>query len=150
MENGEGFNPNSTVSGNKDNLNLKNIPKIRIIENISKSTGYTAEIIATKGFFDKKVGSALLTSFDVDQNGDVQSAHLNVVQTVEKYRGKGIGRAVVEAAIDHARKRGIKTIELDSVEDAVGFYKKLGFEEVENGNGRMRMDLTSELDNQKL
>ena len=144
MENGEGFNPSQADFQNKSEIKLKNIPKIRVIENISENNGYEAQIIATKGFLNKRVGSALLNSFDIDDKGNVQSAHLNVVETVKKYRGKGIGRVVVEAAIDHARKRGIKMIELDSVEDVVEFYKKIGFKEVENGNGRMQIDLTSQ------
>lgn len=119
--------------------------KMAVVENLSESNGYEAQIIATTGFFNKRVGSALLTSFDIDSDGKIQSAHLNVVETVKKYRGKGIGRSVIEAAIDHAQKRGIKKIELDSTDDAVGFYKKLGFKEVENGNGRMQMDLITEV-----
>ena len=150
MENGEGFNPNRIAVEHKPNLNLENTPRINVIESISKNNGYEAQIIATKGIFNKRVGSALLNSFDIDSGGNIGSAHLNIVETVEKYRGKGIGKAVVEAAIDHARKRGIKSIELDSVDEAVGFYKKLGFKETEDGDGKMKMDLSSELNNQAL
>lgn len=150
MENGESFCQNPTTVENRPNLTSENNLKIAVIESMSKNTGYEAQIIATKGIFNKRVGSALLNSFDIDASGNINSAHLNVVETVKKYRGKGIGRTVVETAIAHARKRGIKMIELDSVDNAVEFYKKLGFKEVENGNGRMQIDLTSGLNNQEL
>ncbi|MFA6184639.1 MAG: GNAT family N-acetyltransferase [Candidatus Shapirobacteria bacterium] len=148
MENCEiGYPSSIDKSLNLEKLGLdqgsKKVLNINIVENMSENNGYEAQVIATKGFFNKRVGSALLTSFDIDSDGNIQSAHLNVVETVKKYRGKGIGKSVVEAAIDLAQKRGIKKIELDSVDDAVGFYKRLGFKEVENGSGRMQMDLTN-------
>lgn len=144
MENcGMGY-PSPEQSAVKE-IESKKVPKINIVESLSENNGYEAQIVATKGFLNKRVGSALLTSFDFDSDGNVQSAHLNVVETVKKYRGKGIGKSIVEAAIVHARRRGIKEIELDSVDDAVGFYKRLGFKEVENGNGRMQMDLINDV-----
>ena len=49
----------------------------------------------------------------------------------EPSSGRGIGAALTEAMIDHARHRGCKTIELTSRptrEAANHLYRKLGFE----------------------
>ena len=49
---------------------------------------------------------------------------------IERARGGGHGRALVEAAFDSARVRGCKRIELDVNEQntaAIGFYESLGF-----------------------
>jgi ribosomal protein S18 acetylase RimI-like enzyme len=48
----------------------------------------------------------------------------------EGARGTGLGRALVTAAFDSARKRGCRRIELDVNEtntDAIAFYESLGF-----------------------
>jgi GNAT superfamily N-acetyltransferase len=45
-------------------------------------------------------------------------------------RGSGLGRALVEAALERARMRGCKRMELDASEDderVQGFYRSLGF-----------------------
>jgi ribosomal protein S18 acetylase RimI-like enzyme len=51
-----------------------------------------------------------------------------------KFRGKGLGRALAEAAISEARKIGYRRMRLDTVEpimkDAVGLYRLLGFKEI--------------------
>lgn len=49
----------------------------------------------------------------------------------EKYRGKGIGKALMEKLIEIAKKRGVQHIDLTSRlerEDANAFYQRLGFE----------------------
>ena len=48
----------------------------------------------------------------------------------EAARGKGVGAALVEAAIERARVRGCRRIELDTAEDnesALRLYTRLGF-----------------------
>jgi ribosomal protein S18 acetylase RimI-like enzyme len=48
----------------------------------------------------------------------------------EAARRTGVGRALVEAGVDHARARGCRRIELDVNErntDAIGFYRGVGF-----------------------
>jgi ribosomal protein S18 acetylase RimI-like enzyme len=59
----------------------------------------------------------------------------------EEARGSGLGRAMVEAAIERATARGCRRIELD-VDDgnvsARGLYEKLGFAEKSGGNAFMQ------------
>lgn len=43
------------------------------------------------------------------------------------YRGRKIGKALLEAAFAEARRIGAKTAELFAQEQAVGFYRKSGF-----------------------
>lgn len=51
-----------------------------------------------------------------------------------QFRGKGLGRALVDRAIAEARQIGYRRIRLDTVEplmkDAVAMYRKLGFREI--------------------
>ncbi|QSH40883.1 GNAT family N-acetyltransferase [Lentisphaerota bacterium ZTH] len=50
--------------------------------------------------------------------------------TAEKYRSRGIGKALVEAAAAEFKRRGLKLMSLDvlvSNEGAVAFYRRAGF-----------------------
>jgi ribosomal protein S18 acetylase RimI-like enzyme len=49
---------------------------------------------------------------------------LRLIGTVQ---GRGIGSALVHQIINNARNRGIKTITLETVPEARGFYNKIGF-----------------------
>jgi len=44
-------------------------------------------------------------------------------------RGRGIGAALMQRAIDYLRERGVETIRLEAVEKAVPLYRRLGFGE---------------------
>ncbi len=61
-----------------------------------------------------------------------RDADVMTIATTEPARGRGIGRALLEAGIDWARGQGAHTIhlEVDSGNDrAIGLYRSLGFEE---------------------
>ncbi|HVL97245.1 MAG TPA: GNAT family N-acetyltransferase [Solirubrobacteraceae bacterium] len=62
----------------------------------------------------------------------------------EAARGSGLGRAMVEAAVERARTRGCRRIELD-VDDANtparALYESLGFAEKNGGNALMQRRL---------
>ncbi|MEW6450241.1 MAG: GNAT family N-acetyltransferase [Pseudomonadota bacterium] len=48
----------------------------------------------------------------------------------DKYRGKKLGRSLMESAEKEARKRGVRHVYLDTFSfQAPGFYKKLGYRE---------------------
>ncbi|MFN3870152.1 MAG: GNAT family N-acetyltransferase [Aquificaceae bacterium] len=57
-------------------------------------------------------------------------------------RGKGVGRLLVEKALEYFKSRGLDTAELwvgDQNRQALDFYKKLGFEEKDRFNYWIRM-----------
>ncbi len=57
----------------------------------------------------------------------------------ESARGRGLGRALVEAAFERARSRGCRRIELDTTDDntgAIRLYESLGFSLMPKGTGR--------------
>lgn len=63
------------------------------------------------------------------QEGYISYVYAMVVD--EKYRGQGIGTALINEAINKSKASGMKRIELDSGfprEKAHKFYEKLGFE----------------------
>ena len=57
-------------------------------------------------------------------------AGLYHVGTVQKARGKGIGKAVTLAALEHARDLGIRTSILHASKEGEVIYRQIGFEEV--------------------
>jgi ribosomal protein S18 acetylase RimI-like enzyme len=75
-------------------------------------------------------------------------AHLEDVFVEDRARGTGVGRALVEAALERARERGCARMELDANEanePAVALYRSIGFEswsEAAKGHNRfMRLRL---------
>lgn len=52
--------------------------------------------------------------------------------TDEPYRGRGLGRVLMAAALDWCRDRGAQTVRLDATPSAVAFYEHLGFERGED------------------
>lgn len=85
------------------------------------------ELVAT--FDDVVVGYMLITFFNDFVTNDVIS-HFDYVCVLKKYRNKGIGRAMLEMAIDLAKGRRAKYIELTSSwfrKEARSLYNDLGF-----------------------
>jgi ribosomal protein S18 acetylase RimI-like enzyme len=63
-------------------------------------------------------------------------AHLEELYVVPERRGQGLGRALLHAAMEHARKRGAAHIDLGTSEDDVaarGLYESSGFTSREGG-----------------
>ena len=58
---------------------------------------------------------------------DAQRMMLGRVVVLPEYRGRGIGSQAVHAAEDWARELGFREAVLESRENKVGFYEKLGY-----------------------
>jgi len=82
----------------------------------------------------KLVGFALINKNHRNQKGDVR------IRLIGTNKGRGIGRVLMERIIDNARQRGLKTVTLESVPTARGFYTKLGFRPIGIGNN-MRFNI---------
>jgi ribosomal protein S18 acetylase RimI-like enzyme len=69
-------------------------------------------------------------------------AYLEELYVVPERRGRGIGRALLEAAMEHARQRGARHIDLNTGESdaaARGLYESTGFTNHEGGPAGPRM-----------
>src|SRR5882762_2477244 len=69
---------------------------------------------------DRVVGVLTTTTYD-------GLAFLGAVIVSPDFRGKGVGRAMMEAALDHLRAKGVRTVRLNAYLNAIPFYEKLGF-----------------------
>lgn len=73
------------------------------------------------GLLDGRPVSAAMLFWSADIAG------LQAVGTVHSGRGKGMGAAVVRAALDGARSLGFRYVVVLSTVEGVGLYKKVGF-----------------------
>ena len=80
------------------------------------------------------VGFALINKNHRNQKGDVR------IRLIGTNKGKGIGRVLMERIIDNARRRGLKTVTLESVPEARAFYNKMGFRPIGIGSN-MRFNI---------
>ena len=74
------------------------------------------------------VGFALINKNHRNLKGDVR------IRLIGTNKGRGIGRVLMERIINNARQRGLKSVTLEAVPEARGFYNKLGFRPI--GIGR--------------
>lgn len=58
--------------------------------------------------------------------------HLDVLQVKEGFRGRGVGKALVEFGIRTGREEGYELLTVTSEKSALGFYSRLGIEEIIN------------------
>lgn len=58
---------------------------------------------------------------------DETTAKIERVVVLEEYRGKGIGKYLIEGAEEWIREKGYKKIIITSRDEAVGFYEKSGY-----------------------
>ena|SRR5207249_478806 len=54
-------------------------------------------------------------------------AFLGAVIVAPELRGKGVGRDMMEAALDHLRATGVRTVRLNAYINAIPFYERLAF-----------------------
>jgi GNAT superfamily N-acetyltransferase len=81
------------------------------------------------------VGFALVNKNHRNQKHDMR------IRLIGTNKGRGIGRLLITQILNNARARGLKTVTLESVPEARGFYNKVGFLPIGIGNN-MRYYLT--------
>ena len=82
----------------------------------------------------KLVGFALVNKNHRNLKGDMR------IRLIGTNKGKGIGKLLMTRIINNARNRGLKTITLESVPEARGFYNKMGFRPIGIGKN-MRFNI---------
>ncbi len=103
------------------------------------SSGATSLFLARQAN-ETIIGMAALTVFRVPSGC---KAWIEDVVVDESHRGKGIGEALTEACIDHARTRGVSAIHLTSNPARVAanrLYQKLGFKRHETNLYQLHLD----------
>jgi GNAT superfamily N-acetyltransferase len=89
------------------------------------------------------VGIASVSRDPLPGESDARAWRLRGMATVEKVRGMGCGRALVEACVAHASIQGGTLLWCNGRTSAMGFYRALGFERVEKStNHHQGPDLT--------
>jgi ribosomal protein S18 acetylase RimI-like enzyme len=71
---------------------------------------------------------------------DAEDCHVEDVFVRADARGSGLGRELVQTAIDRARERGCRRLELDTAEEnapALALYRSLGFRSGGDEAGRL-------------
>ena len=80
------------------------------------------------------VGFALVNKNGRNLKGDMR------IRLIGTNKGRGIGRALMTRIINNARNRGLKTVTLETVPEARGFYNRMGFRPIGIGNN-MRFNI---------
>ena len=78
---------------------------------------------------DKLVGFLIMCNPKVECPGNKKGGQIEVILVAPEYRGKGIGRKLMDEAIERFDKRGRTQLKVDSEWEAVEFYAKFGFKE---------------------
>jgi putative acetyltransferase len=102
---------------------------------------FDKELAGLPGDYASPAGRLLLAECDNQLAGCVALHELEAgicemkrLYLRQKFRGKGLGRALTERIIAEARQIGYQRMRLDTVEpvmkDAVAMYRKLGFKEI--------------------
>ncbi|MBP1155020.1 MULTISPECIES: GNAT family N-acetyltransferase [unclassified Paenibacillus] len=78
--------------------------------------------LATEG--SKPVGAARWRMYDG------QTAKLQRIAVLASYRGRGIGRELIQAMEADIRAQGVPAVILDAQTQAESFYRKLGYETI--------------------
>ena len=109
-------------------LGLANLKPLSSVAPVPETMGYYAKMAEKSRGKDTMCLQREMPSPD---NPSGQCAYLMNIYTRPDYRGRGIGGAVVSFLIAEARKRQITKVYLEAAENAVRFYRKLGFEPLE-------------------
>nr|WP_236011738.1 GNAT family N-acetyltransferase [Alicyclobacillus fructus] len=68
-----------------------------------------------------------------------QFAYLCDVFVLAPYRGRGLGRALVKAVMDHPDLVGLRRYALDAVDEARSLYAQFGFAPLADPSGHMEI-----------
>ena len=116
-----------------------NVETGRLEKTMSEIVGDKNHYIAVYELDNRLVGTAtLIIQLNLTHDGRPYG-HIENVVTDEKYRGKGVGKGLMDFLIKEAKERGCYKLVLDCAKDKIPFYEKRGFDA--KGSVEMRMDL---------
>jgi GNAT superfamily N-acetyltransferase len=75
------------------------------------------------------------------RNPSGRTAYVQYVCTEPAFRGRGLGRAVMEAVVDWCRANDVLLVELHASPDGLPLYRAMGFDENPNPALRLRLGL---------
>lgn len=81
-----------------------------------------------KGAYDAsgELAGFIITTLSRQKDGKPRSANLQLMHTLHKFRGKGVGRVLVNDSIANAKAEGCTYFRVSAERTAVGFYAKCG------------------------
>ena len=107
------------------------------------------QLVAVAELDGKIVGEVeVLFSKEPVLGGQMRIAHVDVIEVHPHYRGRGVGRALMEFIEDISRERRVEMLTVQPDAEAEGFYKKLGFD-IELFRGTTVWVLTNGLGNEE-
>jgi predicted GNAT family N-acyltransferase len=118
-----------------DQLNDKQILQLYdLYQKMWWSEGRTLEEIAitlknSLSFGLIETGTQDLVGYARVLTDEIKYAFVFDVMVVEDYRGKGLGKMIMDAVVGCHRLKGIKNFELTCVPELTGFYGAYGFSE---------------------
>ena len=103
--------------------------------------GFDEELRALPGMYAPPRGRLLLAVEDASPAGCVglhqwngEVAEMKRLYVPKAFRGRGLGRALTEAALTEARSIGYRAVRLDTIpslmQPAIALYRELGFREI--------------------
>ncbi|USS40429.1 GNAT family N-acetyltransferase [Thermococcus aggregans] len=70
-------------------------------------------------------------------------AHIDVLEVHKNFRGRGVGKSIVEFIEELAREKGCELVTATPEKSAIGFYEKLGMRDVLHDVSFVEFDLSS-------
>lgn len=115
---------------------------------VSKITYDAFRFVHSRRFFEQKVDGGRLYVYvcngevvgiiDVIVDYEPDSVYVAFLAVKKEYRGRGIGKSLMNFAEDLAKKNGKRYVKLHPDVNAMEYYKKLGYVLVENaGDGKI-------------
>lgn len=105
------------------------ITRDKFIEKLNKTNSVIWVIRDYIDGVEKVVGTASVLMEEKFIHNLSSVCHIEDVVVDKRYRGKGLGKCLVEKCIEYGKNNGAYKIILDCVEKNRGFYSTMGFEQ---------------------